>query len=503
LWLSHYALQDSEMSLAADIFAVGMIGATLLTGHSAQSVRRALAQLEFLLLVIDRDVSAVLAKALRLCLLDRAEERPSAAQLAAFLGRGAEWWREYVDAVEISESTPLAKLEEVCRPLTVCFCCNPTPVLQLYRQAMHCATGGDPAEAVSLLKSAAAQGHVRAVACLAFCRLRPYGGEPRDHRKATSALMWLWRRYTDPLAMLMLLLFRRDCRLAGADATPGCCTLGRARDALASECESWEVFARFVLAQCWKHGIGCEEDPKRAFRVLQSLGRHGFVPSFVKLGRCYYSGKGTATDQAEAVKWFQRGSDMGLRGGQFYLGLCYDMGRGIAVDGDKARVLYELARDQGHIMARVMLEDRDPDSNRDVPLYRVGADMGYPSAQCDLAFHLDTGRGISLHARKAMLWYRFAAELGYAHAQFEFGACWYHGKGVAVDRAEAVKWFRLAAHKGHTQAQFELGTCYLYGKGVGKDRALAIQYFERAAHHGDEAAVEKLKRLQGKTKVSQ
>jgi hypothetical protein len=91
-----------------------MVAVTLLTGHSAQSVRHVLARNEIESLLVAAGAPVALAHALRLCLAERAENRPSAAQLAAFLDRGVAWWRESDDATAAAAAPP-TEPEQVCR----------------------------------------------------------------------------------------------------------------------------------------------------------------------------------------------------------------------------------------------------------------------------------------------------------------------------------------------------------------------------------------------------
>jgi hypothetical protein len=103
---SKLLLGDGALATAVDMFALGMVAVTLLTGHSAQSVRHVLARNEIESLLVAAAAPVALAHALRLCLAERAENRPSAAQLAAFLDRGVAWWRESDDATAAAAAPP-------------------------------------------------------------------------------------------------------------------------------------------------------------------------------------------------------------------------------------------------------------------------------------------------------------------------------------------------------------------------------------------------------------
>ena len=61
---------------------------------------------------------------------------------------------------------------------------------------------------------------------------------------------------------------------------------------------------------------------------------------------------------------------------------------------------------------------------------------------------------------KALKWYRKAAEQGLATAQCNLGWCYDNGRGVTQNYAEAAKWYRKAAEQGYAHAQFNLGYYY-------------------------------------------
>jgi hypothetical protein len=103
------------LTTAADVYAIGMIGAVLLTGDSASTLQLAAARGEIETLLVTSGVPASIAKALRLCLMIRAEQRPTAEQLSAFLDRSVEWWRteSELDAPAAATAAPLALADAV------------------------------------------------------------------------------------------------------------------------------------------------------------------------------------------------------------------------------------------------------------------------------------------------------------------------------------------------------------------------------------------------------
>jgi TPR repeat protein len=127
--------------------------------------------------------------------------------------------------------------------------------------------------------------------------------------------------------------------------------------------------------------------------------------------------------------------------------------------------------------------------------YRKAAEQGHATAQYNLGWCYENGRGVEKDAREAVRWYRKAAEQGNAVAEGALGYCYHNGLGVGHDDREAVRWYRKAAEQGHPLAQVLLGQCYRDGRGVVKDAREAVNWFRKAADQGDKNAEQALRRL--------
>jgi TPR repeat protein len=218
---------------------------------------------------------------------------------------------------------------------------------QIYRKAMEIAAGGDAASAVLLLKAASVLGHRRATACVAECRLCPYGGIQGDARQAVATLTQLWRDHNDPTAIVLLGLYQVQCRSVGAKI-PDDAVCASALAALTVDCEAWDLFGLYVIAQCYCDGVGCTADPQRGFRSFQALAGRGYLSAVEMLGVCFEHGDGIATDYMEAVKWYQVAADQGDSVAQHNLGLCFEQGKGVAKSTAQAARWYRLAAAQGN-----------------------------------------------------------------------------------------------------------------------------------------------------------
>jgi len=96
---------------------------------------------------------------------------------------------------------------------------------------------------------------------------------------------------------------------------------------------------------------------------------------------------------------------------------------------------------------------------------------------------------------QAMSWYRKAADQGNASAQNNIAWLYEGGKGVAQDSAQAMSWYRKAADQGFAPAQYNIGWLYENGKGVKKNYAQAISWYRKAADQGNANAAIALKKL--------
>jgi hypothetical protein len=131
--------------------------------------------------------------------------------------------------------------------------------------------------------------------------------------------------------------------------------------------------------------------------------------------------------------------------------------------------------------------------NNDYPValakFRLAAAQGNASAQFNLGFMFNRGRGVAQDYVEAVRWYRLAAAQGDVQAQDLLGTMFERGQGVAQDYVEAVRWYRLAAAQGDLLAQLKLGFMFDEGKGVAQDFTRAHMWFNLAAVSGDKEAV--------------
>ena len=89
------------------------------------------------------------------------------------------------------------------------------------------------------------------------------------------------------------------------------------------------------------------------------------------------------------------------------------------------------------------------------------------------------------------LWYPLA-EQGNITAQYNLGYMYEKGKGLPQDYKEAVRLYRLSAEQGDVDAQLKLGVSYGMGRGVPKDYALAHMWWNLSGLKGNKNALKSI-----------
>ena len=83
-----------------------------------------------------------------------------------------------------------------------------------------------------------------------------------------------------------------------------------------------------------------------------------------------------------------------------------------------------------------------------------------------LAYHLQTGIGVTKDLPEAVIWYSKAANAGSADAMVRLGHIYSNGEGLAKDKTAAVSWYRKAAAAGNVTAMTNFGYHLQSGIGV-------------------------------------
>ena len=113
------------------------------------------------------------------------------------------------------------------------------------------------------------------------------------------------------------------------------------------------------------------------------------------------------------------------------------------------------------------------------------AQRGEATAQVNLGWMYEKGKGVDQSYQEAVYWYRKAAEQGLVLAQNKLQRMRRDGGAVEQDFKQAVYLYRKAAEKGDALGQNNLGWMYGNGYGVEQDFKKAVSWYRKAAEKGD------------------
>jgi S1-C subfamily serine protease len=126
----------------------------------------------------------------------------------------------------------------------------------------------------------------------------------------------------------------------------------------------------------------------------------------------------------------------------------------------------------------------------DVEALKKKAEAGDATAQCELGYCYEKGKGVPADYAVALRWYRKAADQNLPMGLNNVGAMYSAGLGVPKDEAEAVKWFRKSAELGFAHGANNLGNLLAEGRGTPKNLPEAYKWYYIGAREGSAPARE-------------
>jgi len=120
----------------------------------------------------------------------------------------------------------------------------------------------------------------------------------------------------------------------------------------------------------------------------------------------------------------------------------------------------------------------------DIESLKKRAEAGDATAQCELGYAYEKGKGVPVDYAAALHWYRKAAEQNLPMGLNNVGAIYSAGLGVPKDEAEAIKWFRKSAERGFGHGASNLANMYAEGRGTPKNLVEAYKWYYIAARLG-------------------
>ncbi len=249
------------------------------------------------------------------------------------------------------------------------------------------------ADAANWVRSAVADGTVRATVTLAFMYHHGYG-VTQDHVEGAA-----WDRFgaERKIAVAMNNLGKDYVEGWGVEKD-----LARSAVWYRQAADAGLLLAQINLAQAYADGAGIPRDDAAAVTWYEKAISAGSLPAMLALGDLYANGDPPIADPAKAIAWYQRAADAGDPAADRRLADIYAYGLGVAKDPKLERSWTvrafkrsrELA-DAGDVPAlKVVAESyedgRDglaPDHRKAVELYRQAAAQGDDEARTWLSQH--------------------------------------------------------------------------------------------------------------------
>jgi hypothetical protein len=166
--------------------------------------------------------------------------------------------------------------------------------------------------------------------------------------------------------------------------------------------ESGDVAACYAIGECFRTGMGVDQDLFKAFLWLSSAWQHGHATAGYQLGMAYRLGDGVKRDPLRGPEILLEAASMDETNAMVELGKAYEMGDGVAIDLGRASAFY----------AR-------------------GVERNNPTAQFLLARMLQLGSGLERDLPGAIRLYQMAVDGGSNDAKCALGLCYLEGEGVA------------------------------------------------------------------------
>ncbi|KAL5178789.1 F-box protein [Glycine soja] len=190
--------------------------------------------------------------------------------------------------------------------------------------------------------------------------------------------------------------------------------------------------------------------------------------------------------------------------------------RGVRPNVDKALDSFTKAAVRGSALAMVdagLIYWERGEKPKAMELYLKAAELGNPSAQCNLG--LSYLQAEPPNTEKAVKWLRKASVCGNVRAQYQLALCLHRSGGrVRSNLKEAVgalsfsspllilsevvnlffqgcvcaKWYMKAAEGGYVRAMYNISLCFSFGEGLASNHQLARKWMKRAADRGHSKA---------------
>ncbi|KAJ3330241.1 hypothetical protein HDU76_006137 [Blyttiomyces sp. JEL0837] len=283
----------------------------------------------------------------------------------------------------------------------------------------------------------------------------------------------------------------------------------------------------YLVAGCYRDGIGVPVTPKKAFEWFTKSARAGHLQAKFETALCLERGSGgdadghkeeeddvTEIDHAKAFKWFLKAAEGGDQRALYEVASSYEIGRGVEKDISKAFKLFKQLAEEGNEWAQIKVADMyktgngapTMDSHKAFDWY-LKAVHNTNNAQAKNAIGLLLQAGIGHSILKsfitthpsfiettfgtpnpspspdhAYLWFLFSSKDMYPPSFCNLGLCQLkstNGSPTPPSIATALESFESGSHLNDPDSQIQLALLHLSSKFPNPEKAFSL--FEKAA----------------------
>ena len=255
--------------------------------------------------------------------------------------------------------------------------------------------------------------------------------------------------------------------------------------------EQNDAVAQAFLGNCYRNGIGTEENPEAAFENYSKAAAAGNIAAMAILANCYRKGIGTTKDAEQCRFWGEKAANAGNAYAMLELGRLYQDDTPLQ-DYVRAKYWFEKAASAGSTDALYYIGGLYYDGNgvtqdyaKAMEFYQKGADKGDRDALYMLGYIYENGTGVPQDYTKAAKLYQKAADLGDLYSMNNLANLYEHGFGVAQNYEKAAELYQKASDLGDGLATGNLARLYEDGKGVPQDFDRAFALCKKAEAMGE------------------
>jgi len=216
-----------------------------------------------------------------------------------------------------------------------------------------------------------------------------------------------------------------------------------------------------------------------------------------------FAGLGMAKNYGKARSYFQNSAQGGNLVAFYNLGIIQANGFGLRASCPTAVTLYRKVLERSVLKTSTMHAYRLYSNgyfDRALIHYELAADQGDVLAQMNVAWLYEMGIGVATlggpesgvdkreREKRALEFYLRAAQQGSADAHLKVGDYYWYGWAMNASNPEmAAGYYRVASDSRNAQAAFNLGYMHHRGIGLPKDPHLAKRYYDLATELNPEA----------------